>query len=144
MLSMKKRGLNLRKRSEEDFPNCQLSWKKSSETASLLLILLVTIPLLPCHVQIRWQKSLLGFFLIHSPPSDVKVNLDRNLWNFVNFSVLKGQLWVLTCIPAAHFSAKSANFSRGLLFLMYRNSRVHPLFLRSKWLLDLPDLEIFQ
>ena len=37
----------------------------------------------------------------------------------------------MTCIPSAHFSAKTANFSRELLFLMYINSRVHPLFLKE-------------
>ena len=92
--------------------------------------IILPLLLLKLMTQIFWVSLWIFVFwgLTNSPPSDVKVNLGRNPWIMVNFWVLKGQLWVLTCIPAVHFSAISVNFSRGWLFLMYRNSRVHPLF----------------
>ena len=91
--------------------------------------IILPLLLLKLMTQIFWVSLWIFVFwgLTNSPPSDVKVNLGRNPWIMVNFWVLKGQLWVLTCIPAVHFSAISVNFSRGWLFLMYRNSRVHPL-----------------
>ena len=91
--------------------------------------IILPLLLLKLMTQIFWVSLWIFVFwgLTNSPPSDVKVNLGRNPWIMVNFWVLKGQLWVLTCIPAVHFSAISVNFSRGWLFLIYRNSRVHPL-----------------
>ena len=71
--------------------------------------------------------KVLGFELSHSPPLDVKANLDRKC-NFNCFLVLNGLLWVYTFILAGQFLAQEVNFSRGRVFLMYRNSRVHPLF----------------
>ena len=93
--------------------------------------IILPLLLLKLMTQIFWVSLWIFVFwgLTNSPPSDVKVNLGRNPWIMVNFWVLKGQLWVLTCIPAVHFSAISVNFSRGWLFLMYRNSCVHPLFM---------------
>ena len=71
--------------------------------------------------------KVLSFELSHSPPLDVKANLDRNSCNFNCFLVLNGLLWVYTFILAGQFLAQEVNFSRGRVFLMYRNSRVHPL-----------------
>ena len=110
--------------------------KKTSETASLLLILPVTIQLFQnsfvsssSFLSCTNQMTKVSYLLLFKSFSALRCQCQSswNLWIIVNFWVLKGQLWVLTCIPAAHFSAKSANFSRGLLFLMYRNSCVHPL-----------------
>ena len=96
--------------------------------------IILPLLLLKLMTQIFWVSLWIFVFwgLTNSPPSDVKVNLGRNPWIMVNFWVLKGQLWVLTCIPAVHFSAISVNFSRGWLFLMYRNSRLHPLYFLGK------------
>ena len=104
--------------------------------------IILPLLLLKLMTQIFWVSLWIFVFwgLTNSPPSDVKVNLGGNPWIMVNFWVLKGQLWVLTCIPAVHFSAISVNFSRGWLFLMYRNSRVHPLF---KFFLN-PTLSLIQ
>ena len=71
--------------------------------------------------------KVLSFELSHSPPLDVKANLDRNSCNFNCFLVLNGLLWVYTFILAGQFLPQEVNFSRGRVFLMYRNSRVHPL-----------------
>ena len=112
--------------------------KKTSETASLLLILPVTIQLFQnsfvsssSSLSCTNQMTKVSSWLLFNPFSTFRCQGQswQESMKFCQFSVLKGQLWVLTCIPAAHFSAKSANFSRGLLFLMYRNSRVHPLFI---------------
>ena len=98
------------------------------------LRIILPMLLLKLMTQIFWVSLWIFVFwgLTNSPPSDVKVNLGRNPWIMVNFWVLKGQLWVLTCIPAVHFSAISVNFSRGWQFLIYRNSCVHPSIIENE------------
>ena len=49
--------------------------------------------------------KVLSFELSHSPPLDVKANLDRNSCNFNCFWVLNGVLWLYTLILADQFLA---------------------------------------